>query len=80
MPNIFDQTEKLIHEFGEIRDHNATFKSLYTELCNDDLLKHYKVFAGTNKANILRELDAIEAAIKVIGENMSSHRAAENAG
>lgn len=75
MPNIFDQTEKLIHEFGEIRDHNAAFKTLYTELCSDDLLRHYKVFTGENKANILRELDKIESAIKTIGENMSSHRA-----
>lgn len=73
MPNIFDQTEKLIHEFGEIRDHNAKFKDLYNELCSDELLKHYKVFAGDNKANILKELETIEAAIKAIGINLSSH-------
>jgi hypothetical protein len=75
MPNIFDQTEKLIHEFGEIRDHNANFKSLYNDLCSDELLMHYKVFGGENKANILRDLNAIEEAIKNIGLNMSSHRA-----
>lgn len=75
MPNIFDQTEKLIHEFGEIRDHNAKFKTLYNDLCSDELLRHYKVFAGENKANILSELNAIEEAIKNIGLNMSSHRA-----
>lgn len=75
MPNIFDQTEQMIREFGEIRDHNAAFKVLYSELCSDDLMKHYKVFSGENKANILRELDTIEAAIKSIGENMSPHRA-----
>jgi len=39
------------------------------------LLKHYKVFAGENKANILRELNTIEEAIKTIGLNMSSHHA-----
>jgi hypothetical protein len=75
MPNIFDQTEKLIHEFGEIRDHNANFKALYNDLCSDELLKHYKVFGAENKANILRDLNAIEEAIKNIGLNMSSHRA-----
>ncbi len=74
MPNIFDQTEKLIREFGEIRDHNAAFKAQYSELCNDDLLKHYKVFSGENKANILKELNAIEESIRIIGQNMSSHR------
>ena len=74
MPNIFDQTEKLIHEFGEIRDHNANFKTLYNDLCSDELLKHYKVFTGENQANILRELNTIEEAIKAIGLNMSSHR------
>lgn len=74
MPNIFDQTEKLIHEFSEIRDHNAAFKALYSELCSDDLLKHYKVFTGEHKANILRELNTIEEAIRIIGENMTGQR------
>ncbi|MEZ4803988.1 MAG: hypothetical protein R2852_00475 [Bacteroidia bacterium] len=74
MPNIFDQTEKLIHEYAEIREHNAAFKTLYTELCSDDLLKHYKVFTGENKSNILAELNKIEEAIETIGKNMSSHR------
>jgi hypothetical protein len=78
MPNIFDQTEKLIREFAEIRDHNAAFKMQYTELCDDDLLKHYKVFTGNNKASILHELNTIEQAIKNIGEHMTGQRSVES--
>lgn len=76
MPNIFDQTEQLIREFAEIREHNAKFKALYTELCQDDLLKHYKVFTGENKSAILKELDTIENAVAEIGKNMTGQRSA----
>jgi hypothetical protein len=72
MSNIFDKTESLIREFGEIKAHNARFKALYEELCNDDLLKHYKTFTGVNKDHILQELSQIESSIHSIGQNLSS--------
>ncbi len=77
MSNIFDKTESLIREFGEITAHNARFKSLYEELCNDDLLKHYKTFTGVNKEQIIKELEQIEASVRTIGQNLSpaSHSA-----
>ena len=72
MSNIFDKTESLIREFGEIKEHNARFKALYEELCNDDLLKHYKTFTGVNKEHILEELAQIEKSVGLIGQNLSS--------
>jgi hypothetical protein len=72
MSNIFDKTESLIREFGEIKDHNARFKALYEELCGDDLLKHYKTFTGVNKENIVKELEQIEKSISSIGQNLTS--------
>jgi len=72
MSNIFDKTESLIKEFGEIRAHNARFKALYEELCNDDLLKHYKTFTGNNKEHIMKDLEQIERSIIHIGQNLSS--------
>jgi uncharacterized protein YdcH (DUF465 family) len=71
MSNIFDKTESLIKEFGEIKAHNARFKALYEELCNDDLLKHYKTFTGSSREHIMEELERIEKSIKAIEENLT---------
>jgi hypothetical protein len=72
MGNIFDKTESLIREFGEIKAHNARFKALYEELCEDDLLKHYKTFTGSGKEHIINELKQIEASIRNIGHNLNA--------
>jgi hypothetical protein len=71
MSNIFDKTESLIKEFGEIKAHNASFKALYEELCTDDLLKHYKTFTGSSREHIMEELERIEKSIKAIEENLT---------
>ncbi len=70
--NIFDKTESLIREFAEIRDHNARFKTLYEELCNDELLRHYKTFSGVSKEHIKRELERIEHSVQAIGKSLTS--------
>lgn len=70
--NIFDNTEALIREFSEIKSHNAGFKKLYEDLCNDDLLKHYKTFTGGHRDAIMHSLEQIEQAVAKIGQNLSS--------
>jgi len=70
--NIFDKTEALIGEFSEIKSHNAAFKKLYEDLCNDDLLKHYKTFTGEHREMIMHSLEQIESAVAQIGQNLSS--------
>lgn len=74
MPNIFDQTEKLIREFGEIRDHNTAFRELYNSLCNDELLKHYSVFTGNHREVILRELEQIRLSLQTVGEQLTGQK------